>query len=418
MENKIFTVAILGAGSRGADAYGTLINEQKDKFNIVSICDIRKERLDRFGELFEVEKSELFTDEDAFFSKKRADLLVIATQDADHFRHALKAFELGYDVLLEKPITDKIEECEALLSAQKKYGVKAMVCHVLRYAPAFSKLHELVNSGIIGKLVGINANEGPNYWHQAHSYVRGNWRSSKTSTPMILAKCCHDLDLLQWYAGSECKSVSSIGNLSFFKKENAPENTAERCVDCRLINECPYSAKRVYVDRWKDVGSPIDSWPFNVVTTAPVNEEKLIEAIKIGQYGRCAFRCDNDVVDNQIVMMEFANGVKAELTMTAFTSGRRYLLYGTYGNILLDSGKITVEVFGNKEKSYSITVRELEEKGHAHGGGDSKLINSLYDMLTGKEVSKTSLVQSVESHLMGILAEKSRLENGKPYKVH
>lgn len=418
MDKKIFTVAILGAGSRGADAYGTLINTRKDEFDIVAICDQRQERLDRFGKEFGVEKDMLFLDEKVFFEKKRADLLVIATQDADHYRHAMAAFKLGYHILLEKPLTDNIRECKNLLKAQKKYNVKALVCHVLRYAPAFYKLHELVNSGVIGRLVGINANEGPNYWHQAHSYVRGNWRRREDSTPMILAKCCHDLDLLQWYAGSKCKSVSSVGNLSFFTKENAPENTSERCVDCRLVNECPYSAKRVYIDRWKDVGSPVNTWPFNVVTSAPVDEEKLKEAIKVGPYGKCAFRCDNDVVDNQIVMMEFENGVKAELTMTAFTSGRRYLLFGTYGNILLDGGKITVTIFGDPKNSFVLDVKDLEEGGHAHGGGDGKLINSLYDTLLGKADSHTSLEHSIESHLMGILAEKSREKGGKLYKVH
>lgn len=418
MQNKIFTVAILGAGSRGADAYGTLINKQRDKFKIVSICDSRQERLDRFGKLFEVKKDLLFSDENVFFQEKRADLLIIATQDADHFRHAMRAFELRYDVLLEKPVTDKIDECKKLLDAQKKYNVKAMVCHVLRYAPAFIKLRELVESGVIGRLVGMNAIEGVAYWHQAHSYVRGNWRNSETSTPMILAKCCHDLDLLQYYADSPCKTVSSIGNLSFFKEEYAPENSTDRCVTCTHIDDCPYSAKAIYVDRWEKNGSPTDFWPYNVVAQAPVTKEKLQKAIENGPYGRCAFRCDNNVVDNQIVMMEFENGVKAELTMTAFSSGRKYHLYGTHGEIYLDGRGVTLEVFGKPELSKTFTPTEMNEKGHAHGGGDFLLVNTLYDMLTGKAPANTSLTASIESHLMGIFAEKSRLDGGKPYDVH
>ena len=416
--NKIYTVAILGAGSRGADAYGSLINEQKDKFNIVSICDIRTERLTRFGELFGVDNSQLFTSEEEFFKEKRADLLVIASPDADHYRHMMKAFELGYDVLAEKPITDKEEECINLLEAQKKYNVKALICHVLRYSPLFTKLHEVVNSGIIGSLVAMNAIESPGYWHQAHSYVRGNWRNSETSTPMILAKCCHDLDLLQYYAGSTCKSVSSIGDLRFFKEENAPKNSTTRCSTCSLINECPYSAKRVYVDRWHDVGEPKDTWPFNVVVSAPVTEEKLYEAIKTGPYGQCAFHCDNNVVDNQIVMMDFDNGVKAELTMTAFASGRRYHLFGTLGNVLLDGDTITITVFGDKEKTKTLKLADLIEKGHAHGGGDKRLIDTLYGMLSGTAKQDTSLAASIESHLIGIRAEESRLLGGKLLKVH
>ena len=418
MQNKIFTVAILGAGSRGADAYGSLISDMKDKFKIVSICDLRKERLERFGKEFGVDGAQLFTDENLFFSVKRADLLIIATQDADHFRHAVKAFKLGYDVLLEKPLTDKMSECKKLLKEQKKYGVKAMVCHVLRYAPPFVLVSEFLKSGIIGRLIGINAIEGVTYWHQAHSYVRGKWRNSNTATPMILAKCCHDLDLLQFYAGSPCKRVSSIGNLSFFKKEFAPKNSAERCVDCAHVDDCPYSAKSIYVDGWEEIGKPTDVWPYNVIASAPLNKEKLERAIKDGPYGKCAFRCDNNVVDNQIVMMEFENGVKAELTMTAFSSGRRYHLYGTLGEIILDSEKLTLNVFGKPDKSKIIPLSEVNEKGHAHGGGDFMLINSLYDILSGTAPANTSLTASVESHLIGILAEKSRLKNGKTYKVH
>ncbi len=418
MSNKIYTVAIIGAGSRGADAYGSLINQQKDKFKIVSLCDLRPERLTRFGELFGVDDSLLFTDENEFFKEKRADLLVIATQDKDHYRHMMKAFELGYDVLAEKPITDNEQECIDLLNAQKKYGVKALICHVLRYSPLFTKLKEVVESGIIGRLVAIDAIESPGYWHQAHSYVRGNWRDTKKSTPMILAKCCHDLDLLQYYAGSKCKCVSSIGDLTFFNKENAPDYATKRCLDCPQVDACPYSAKRVYVERWHDVGEPKDTWPFNVVTSAPVTEEKLLDAIKENEYGRCAFYCDNDAVDNQIVMMQFENGVKAQLTMNAFAGGRRYHLFGTLGNVLLDGANITVTVFGNKEKSCTIKATDLIEKGHAHGGGDGKLLATLYDMLSGNAPESTSLSASIESHLMGIRAEESRLLGGQMLNVH
>lgn len=235
---------------------------------------------------------------------------------------------------------------------------------------------------------------------------------------MILAKCCHDLDLLQYYAGSTCKSVSSIGDLRFFKEENAPKNSTTRCSTCPLINECPYSAKRVYVDRWHDVGEPKDTWPFNVVVSAPVTEEKLYEAIKTGPYGQCAFHCDNNVVDNQIVMMDFDNGVKAELTMTAFAGGRRYHLFGTLGNVLLDGDTITITVFGDKEKTQTLKLSDLIEKGHAHGGGDKRLIDTLYGMLSGTAKQDTSLAASIESHLIGIRAEESRLLGGKLLKVH
>jgi len=418
MSNKVITVAILGAGSRGADAYGSRINKQKDKFKIVAICDLRKERLDRFSKIFGVDSCMLFTDEKEFFKKRLADMLIIGTPDKEHFRHAVTAMELGYDLLLEKPLTDKKDECDKLLEVQKKHGNKVLVCHVLRYGPPFYKLFEIVESGKIGTLIGINAIEGVRYWHQAHSYVRGNWRNSQTSTPMILAKCCHDLDLIQYYANSKCKSVCSTGELKFFKKENAPENSADRCVNCKYIDECPYSAKQIYIDRWKLLGCPEDLWPFNVIAAAPLTEEKLQEAITNGDYGRCVFKCDNNVVDNQIVMMEFENGVRAELTMTAFAAGRRYHLYGTKGDVILDENNITLNIFSIKDEPQVFPLKDLIEEGHSHGGGDQALIGTLYDLLLGNAPARTDLSNSIESHLMGIAAEKSRLLGGKLVKVH
>jgi predicted dehydrogenase len=174
MANKIYTVAILGIGGRGGDTYGSLMADMPEKWDIVALCDLKPDRLEAFAERFGVAKENLFTDEKEFFEKRRADVLVIATPDADHVRHATYAFNLGYDVMMEKPITDKKEEMDALLALQQEKGCKALVCHVLRYAPAFVKTAELIESGVIGRLVAIQALERVAYWHQAHSYVRGN----------------------------------------------------------------------------------------------------------------------------------------------------------------------------------------------------------------------------------------------------
>lgn len=420
--DKIFSVAILGVGARGGSVYGRLIKQFPDKFKIVALCDIRTERLEAFGEEFGVPTADRFTDEKVFFEKKRADLLVIATQDEDHVRNCLQAFETGYDILMEKPITDKKEECEAVLAAQKKYGCKAIVCHVLRYAPAFLKAAELIENGEIGRLVAIDALERVTYWHQAHSYVRGNWRTTKSSAPMILAKCCHDLDLIQYYANSKCKSVSSVGELTYFNAANAPKGSADRCLNCPRVETCPYSAKRLYLDRWKKAYCPEDYWPYNVLVQAPVTEEKLTEALKNGPYGRCVFRCDNDVVDHQLTLMAFENGVKATLTMTAFTTddqselyglGRRMNFHGTLGEIVLDelSDEVSLMRFGEAKQTFKINA--LGDMGYGHGGGDFYLIKETYDMLTGNAKSATSLEASIESHLIGIAAEESRLAGGK-----
>ena len=419
--NKIFTVAILGCGGRGAESYGRLFLEQKDKYRIVALCDLLPEKLEKYGEIFDVANENRFLTDEEFFEKKRADLLVVSTLDADHVWQCREGLRLGYDVLLEKPVTDKAEECYSLLEAQKKYGGKVLVCHVLRYAGAFRKVGELLENGAVGRLVEIQALEQVSYWHQAHSYVRGNWRRSEDTTPMILAKCCHDLDLLQWYARSSCNTVSSVGALIFFKSENAPEGAAKRCADCRYERTCPYSAVKYYVDSWKRSGCPENIWPINILTQDfPLTEEKILKALQTGNYGRCVFFCDNDVVDHQHVSLTFANGVNATLTMMAFTQdcGRVMRFFGTYGEIVLDEQRNVIElgIFGKDRENISIS--NLVEGGYGHGGGDTGLVEELYRVLTGESSNPTSLEASVESHLMGIRAEESMRGGGKRLNVH
>ena len=417
---KIYSFAVLGVGSRGA-GYAWYCFKRPDCFKVVALCDVRQERLDRFSKLYQIPQENCFLSEEEFLREKRADILCISTLDKDHVRQAIAGMKLGYHILLEKPISDKKEECEALLEAQRKYGGKVCVCHVLRYAPGFVKVAELLDSGVIGKLITIESLEPVGYWHQAHSYVRGNWRRSEETTPMILAKCCHDLDLLQYYAKSRCKSVSSIGDLTFFKAENAPEGAAKRCLDCKYVDSCPYSAKNRYIRSWHDAGDPKNDWPYNVITNAhPLTEEALLQAIKEGPYGRCVFYCDNDVVDHQITQMQFENGVTATLTMTAFSQsgGREMRFHGTYGEILFDGGKNLIELRVFDKPIEVINMATAVEGGHAHGGGDLKLIETLYDILEGNAPERTSLESSIESHLMGIAAEESRLRGGELIRIH
>lgn len=420
MEKKIYTVAILGLGGRGADAYGWLLHKATDRFKIVALCDLKPERIDMFSAAFNVPKENCFTSDDEFLKEKRADLLLIATPDTCHVRHALKGFALGYDLMVEKPLSDNEDECLQLLDAQKKAGTKALVCHVLRYAPAFMKMAELLDAGKIGKLVMISALERVGAAHYSHSYVRGNWRNRQVAAPMILAKCCHDLDLLQFYAKSKCKTVSSVGDLTYFKDENAPEGATKRCLDCPHQDSCSYSAKTQYLTNWKNAGLPEDCWPYNVIANAPLTEEKILKAIREGDYGRCVYHSDNDVVDHQITELVFENGVKAVLTMTAFTAvgGRRIHFHGTLGELVLDedAGSISLHEYGKDREI--IPIADLMEKGYGHGGGDAGIINALYAILSGENSAATSLEASVESHLMGIRAEESRLQGGKMLSVH
>lgn len=417
---KIYTVAVIGLGGRGGDVYAPLIFEKKDCFKIVALCDLNREKLSVFQNKFGLAADCCFSSEEEFFKEKRADLLVIATPDTCHARQCLAAFALGYDVMTEKPLTDVKDECEALLAAQKKYGGKALVCHVLRYAPAFIKAAEILNSGAIGQLVAIDALERVQYAHQAHSYVRGNWRNRKLAAPMILAKCCHDLDLLQFYAKSKCKSISSVGDLMHFKKENAPDGATEKCLDCPHVDTCAYSAKKNYLDLWEASGKPDDCWPWNVIAQAPLTKEKILVALRETNYGQCAYLSDNDVVDHQLTMMTFENGVKATLTMTAFTAtgGRRMYFHGTHGELVLDEQDNTLRLHIYGQDAILYPLSELNEKGYGHGGGDAGLVNQLYDMLTGNTSQATSLEASVESHLMGICAEESRLKGGELVYIH
>ena len=421
--DKILTVSIIGCGSRGFHAYGMLINQLKDKFKIVSLCDINEEELKIVSDTFDIGSENCFTSDTEFFKEKRSDVLIIATLDKQHYGHTLQALNLGYDILLEKPITDNEQECLHLMEAQKKHNNKVVVCHVLRYATAFVKVKQLLDEGKIGALVNIQALEQVAYWHVAHSYVRGNWRKSEETTPMILAKCCHDLDLLQYYAQSKAKTVSSIGACTYFTKENAPKGATARCKDCPYMESCTYSAKRVYIDRFIELGKPENVWPFNVIAKDfPVTVEKLERELYGNEslYGRCVFACDNNVVSHQTSNILFENGVTASLTMMGFThqGGRIYRFFGTLGEIVLNEevGTIEIKTFGGATEL--INVGDLVEAGMAHGGGDAQLIEKLYNMIIGTTDTQTSLESSLESHLMGIAAEKSRLENGKTVEVH
>lgn len=420
---KVFTVAIIGCGARGDVTYGRLMLAHGG-FRIVSLCDEDRERLIRVSEVYGVGEEELFTDEKTFFEKKRADALIIATQDRDHVRMCVKALQLGYDVLLEKPVSPFESELEELLAAHKQYGGKVVVCHVLRYAPVFLKAKKLIESGAIGRLIRIDAIERVGYWHQAHSFVRGNWRNDKTTSPMIMQKCCHDFDLLQWYAASKCETVWSTGELTYFRPENKPEGASDRCENCIKSSECPYSVENVYIGRWKKLGERT-IWPFNVVdSTDPITEESLRNACNSGPYGRCVFACDNNVVDHQATEMVFANGVRATLVMTAFTAdaGRAMCFHGTEGEITFDelSGIFTYAPFGKGVERMTIgeiIEQDAEDGGYGHGGGDGGLVSAFYHTLEGSFSAGTELEKSVESHLIALAAEKSRIM-GETVQVH
>ena len=416
MSNKIVSVSIIGLGGRGGEAYGRYMAFLADKFKITHVCDINPVRLHKYGEIFDVPVENRFQEEDKFFEKKWSDVLFITTQDRQHVGMAKKALDLGYDIVLEKPITDDITELQELAKLAHEKNRKIMVCHVLRYTVMIRKLKEILNAGAIGKLVSIDQTENVVFWHEAHSYVRGNWRNTDVAVPMIMAKCCHDLDLIQDFIGGRCKSVASMGSLAYFKPEFKPEGAADRCVNCKYVGSCAYSAKRIYVDAWRGMGQPGNAGPFNLITdVCPLTEEALMDAIKTSPYGRCVFACDNNVVDNQTVIMQFENGVTATLKMEAFVKqgGRDIRFFGTEGELELREyeGTITLKKYLGEDTVWKIS--DLTDDLEGHGGGDHRMIDELYDIMTGKNPQvATSIDESIESHYMALAAEESRLNGG------
>lgn len=413
---KQFTVAIAGLGARGLDCYATYQNRRPDRMKIVAVADIDPARVKYAREKYSIPESGCYDSAESLLNQKKlADVLIIATQDRQHRAHALRALELGYDLLLEKPVSVTAADCIEIRDAAHRAGRSVTICHVLQYTTFYRTIRNVIKSGVIGEPITLNAIENVGYWHQAHSFVRGNWRNDLIESPMILQKCCHDFNILCWLLDKNCVSVSSVGSLKYFTAKNAPEGSAERCLDCKLVHSCPYSAVNVYLDN-KDIGFRHGNhdWPPNILAKDPT-EEKLLKAIKEGPYGRCVFRCDNNVVDHQIVNMLMEDDVTVSLTMTAFTAYnyRELKVMGTLGDIVADQrlNTVTVTPFGGESTVYDIT--KLTDDLSGHGGGDNQMLTEMFDALENGGVAGSSIDDAIASHLIAFAAEESRLNGGK-----
>lgn len=399
------------------DTYARIIKESlSDSFNVVAAADIRADRLKSTQKMFGLPENMCFNSaEDMLEQGKIADAMFICTPDRCHLDQAVKALELGYNLLLEKPIAEKKEELLKIKNLAEEKKLNVVVCHVLRYTVFYQKLKEIIESGVIGSLMSIEAVEGVGFWHQAHSFVRGNWANSDETSPMILQKCCHDFDIFLWLTGRHAKRVSSFGHLSFFKKENAPEGSTARCTDnCSVKETCPYNAVSFYMDHLKkgDKG-----WPVNVLCIDPT-EEKLVEALETGPYGRCVFRCDNNVVDHQVVNVEMDGGLTLSFTMCAFTEqlGRTMRIMGTMGEIQGDLENKIIKVLPFKGENKIIDINKYTSDFSGHSGGDKRLLEEFANLLiTGASPSGliSSVADSTESHIVALAAEESRVNNGK-----
>jgi len=427
LDTACITLAVIGAGNRGADVYARWALDHPEEARVVAVADPDPARRTAFAEAHGIPGANACTSWEELLARPRlADAVVIATPDRMHVEPALKALERGYDILLEKPIAPTRAETLLLSEAAARHGAVVTVAHVLRYTPFFAALKRLVEEGRIGRLVNIDHVENIGYWHFAHSYVRGNWRRADAASPMILAKACHDMDILRWLAGAPCRRVASFGSLLHFRPENAPPGAPARCTDgCPVEATCPFNAVAFYVEGLADHAG----WPVSVIT-GDTSREGRLAALRTGPYGRCVYACDNDVADHQVAVLEFANGVAATLTVTAFSeeNTRTIKLMGTMGEICghMETGRIEVRPFGRpgalgsgSGRTTAIGSRVLRETitvaaGSGHAGGDDGLMRAFVDHVRRRKAGErpaamlTSLAESLESHLMAFAAEEAR----------
>lgn len=396
----------LGAGSRGMDAYAPYALAFPEKLQFVAVADPIEEKRKAFAARYGVPDAFVFSDwREALACGVEADAALVATQDNHHIEPACAAMEGGLDVMLEKPVAKTAAACMRIYETSLRTNRRAVVCHVLRYTRFFNALKSIVDSGEIGDVVAISHCENIGYWHMAHSYVRGNWRREDETSPMILAKSCHDADILLYLTGRNCRKVASFGSLKHFTAENAPAGSAERCLDCALP-DCPYNAAHIYMI------PGYTGWPTNVITS-DFSREGRLKALREGPYGRCVYRCDNDVVDHQSTILEFDGGVTATMTVSAFTDyrhGRTIHIMGSHGEVRAKMSDETIEV--TNFRTGSVRATENPPPGgmaDGHAGGDFALIDAFVRMEMGEEGAvKSSIRDSIQSHLICFAAEESR----------
>jgi predicted dehydrogenase len=404
------TVAVVGAGDRGA-GYAAWALAHPDRARVVAVADPVPARRGRLAERHGIAATGTFGGwKELFASGRLADAVIIATGDRQHAEPAVAAAGLGYHILLEKPMAPAAQDCQRIVGAVRAAGVLFAVCHVLRYTPYTAAVKQVVDSGRLGESMSVQHLEPVGYWHQAHSYVRGKWRRADQATFMLLAKSCHDLDWLQYIVGQPIRRVASFGGLSHFTPANSPPGAADRCLDCSVEATCPYSAKRLYFGL---LAAGRQGWPLDAVID-DITGEELDRALRTGPYGRCVYACDNDVVDHQVVAMEFAGGMTGTFTMTGFNSGghRQTRIFGTKGELSGDGTSVNVYDFrtGTRE-IIDAGTQGGPTAGGGHGGGDQALMDAFvravqsgdrHHILSGPE-------ESLSSHLAVFAAERARI---------
>ncbi|MGC4949028.1 Gfo/Idh/MocA family protein [Streptomyces sp. DT224] len=408
--DRPLTLALAGAGARGT-GYANLAAEGDTPVALVAVAEPRTARRDELADRHGVPAGHRYTDWRLMAAAPRlADAVVIAVQDAQHVEAAEAFAARGYDILLEKPMATDAEECARIAAAAEAAGVSVTVCHVMRYSPYSRKVKALVDQGRIGDIVSVQHLEPVGYWHFAHSFVRGNWRREDLSSFALLTKSCHDIDWLGHIVGRPVEAVSSFGSLRHFRAENAPQGAGERCVSCAVEPDCPYSARKLYQIGLREGG--VKRY-FTRIAAEEMTEESVEKAMAEGPYGRCVYRSDNDVVDHQVVNLQYEGGATASFTLTAFTpqENRHTKIFGTRGQLTGDGRTIEIYDFTTDERTVIDTDNGGSSGAEGHGGGDAGLVDAFVRahhegrpdlLLTGARESR-------DSHRVVFAAERARV---------
>ncbi|PCH41294.1 NAD(P)-binding protein [Wolfiporia cocos MD-104 SS10] len=414
------TLAIVGCGSRG-QAYGAYALAEPSACKVVAIAEPRPKTRKLVAAAQLVDQTLIFDDwrdllkasEETIktVGKRLADAVIVAVQDRMHLEVTMAFAEQGYHILCEKPMATSIEDCIKMDAAVKKAGIIFGMGHVLRYSPYNKAVSEIVSSGQLGQLINIVHVEPVGYFHFAHSYVRGNWAREEECSFSLMTKCCHDIDLLcHWLTPGTPKRVSSFGSLLHFRKESKPREagSATRCLDCSYERQCPYSAKKIYLD---PVSKGNTGWPAATIVDGIPDIENIGQALRETKFGQCVYESDNNVCDNQVVNMEFSTGATVSFTMVAQTElicERQTRMHFSHGEIVGDMTSFTVTDFHTRET----TRHTPKSEGGSHGGGDLGLIRTFVEAVrTGKqELLGTDVGEVLKSHLTVFAAEKSRRE--------
>ncbi len=408
--NEQLTAILIGAGPR-AGAYTRRF--ALNNIRLVAVAEPDEERRNKVKEEFNLPEKACYNGyKEILGEDKMAELAIICTNDRQHIEPSEMAVKRGYHILLEKPISPIQEEVYALGELAGSYDKVFAICHVLRYSQFFSTIKEYITNGSIGKIISVNHNENIGYWFQAQNFVRGKWNNSKTTSPMILAKSCHDFDILLYLIGVNCIRLSSFGHLSHFRPENAPEGATKYCLDgCPHFKTCQYNIVKINVDPPPHIDRYRVPWKYIE------DAESYIEDMKTSRYGRCVYYCDNDVVDHQVVSMEFEDGITAVFTMCAFNyeHSRSIKIMGTEGEISGDT--LNGEIIYKSFKTGIVERIEIPKAKSGHSGGDDGLLAAVSDAIKGKNTNKSSAEESVQSHMMAFAAEQSRLEGGTPINI-